>query len=485
MNMRMSRRCTGLLLLAGLGGCDLAPPYDVPKTREVAHFATPPVQAASAVDLQQWAVAHPSDDAIGGAWWTMYDDAVLADLAKRVDAANQDLAASAARLAQARAAVRYARADESPQLTANGQVTRQRQSQNRPNRLATASNNFSDDTLGLDLSYEIDLWGRVKNEVSASKRSAQASAADHAATTLSLQAELASDYFTLRGADAELRLLQDTIQVYQRALELTQKRYSGGAGTEADVAQAQAQLESARTAATDAQLRRTQTEHAIAVLVGEPASIFHLAATNATNRVPVVDPGLPSTLLERRPDIASAERRVAAANAEIGVARAAYYPRLSLGALFGVESKSAGSLLSAPSRFWSIGPQLAGTLFDGGRITADVDRTSSVRDEAAATYRSTVLGAFRDVEDQMTALRQLEQEAKTQAATVDAALRALRQTEARYRGGLVTFLEVVVLQNTALQAQRDALTIETRRLTSSVLLARALGGGWSGVNRAV
>jgi NodT family efflux transporter outer membrane factor (OMF) lipoprotein len=432
-------------------------------------------------DLQQWAVAHPSDDAIGGAWWTLYDDPVLAGLAARVAEENQSLAASAARLEQARAASVVARAGLFPSVTAGGATTRQRQSDFRPNRGTTSKGVYSDDTLHLDLSYELDFWGRVRNQAKAGEQREQASAADYAAVTLALQTELATDYFLLRGADSELALLRTTVEIYGRALGLVQKRFDGGTATRGDVAVAQAQLENARTAISEAQLRRTQAEHAIAVLVGESASSFKLAVAPDDDRVPALDPGLPSTLLERRPDIAGAERRVAAANADIGVARAAWFPRFSLAGLLGFESDASSRWIQAPARYWSVGPQVAQTVFDAGRTGAQVDQAKAIRDELAANYRNTVLVAYREVEDQLIALRLLEQESKSQGAAVEAAQRALQQILARYQGGLSTFLDVVVIQNTALQSQRDAINIRTRRLNASVQLVKALGGGWKGM----
>ncbi|HXZ59626.1 MAG TPA: efflux transporter outer membrane subunit [Steroidobacteraceae bacterium] len=468
--MRAASRLA-LVLACGLGGCSLAPHYERP--------ATPP-PGASYTELGDWKVAVPADNAPRGAWWTMFEDEELNDLESRVTDANQSLKAALARLEEARAQTRIARAGYFPTLTANASATRQRVSVNGPGFAPGDEPIYNTFILGADLSYEIDLFGRVRNTVSGARASEQATAGDVATLDLSVHAELATDYFTLRGLDAQQQLLDRTVADYARALELTRNRYQGGAAARSDVQLAEAQLENARTQAEDTRLKRAQTEHAIAVLVGVPASAFHLEAQplEANRAVPVVDPGLPSQLLERRPDVAAAERRVAAANAGIGVARAAYFPVFSLFGAAGQESTQSTNWLSAPSRFWSIGPQGVLTVFDAGLHAAQSAAAHATYDEQVANYRGTVLGAYQEVEDNLAALHQLALEDVSQAAAVTATQGALEQAVYRYKGGVVTYLEVVATENAALAARLAAVDIETRRIGATVLLVRALGGDW-------
>jgi NodT family efflux transporter outer membrane factor (OMF) lipoprotein len=339
---------------------------------------------------------------------------------------------------------------------------------------------YDDYSGGIALSYEIDLFGRVRNTVAAARATEQATAGDVAALDLSVRAELAGDYLQLRGLDAQQELLDRTVVDYQRALQLTEALYGGGLADSSDVQQAKAQLESARTEAEDSRLRRAQTEHAIATLVGEQASDFQLPPQplTATSPPPAIDLGLPSQLLERRPDVAAAERRVAAANAGIGVARAAYFPVFSLSGAAGMESYSLSDLMLAPSRTWSVGPQGLLTLFDGGLRRAQTSAATAAYDAQVAGYRGSVLTAFQEVEDNLAALRQLERESVSQAAAVTATRAALELANHRYRSGLVTYLEVVSTENAALTANIAAVNIHTRQLTASVLLIKALGGGW-------
>ena len=334
--------------------------------------------------------------------------------------------------------------------------------------------------VGGDLSYEVDLFGRIRSTVSNARANEQASAGDAAALALALQAELATDYFTLRGLDIEQQLLDHTASDYEKALQLTQNLYNGGAAAIADVDQAQAQLELARTQAEDTRLRRAQTEHAIAVLVGREASAFSLDARagDTVHSLPAVTLGMPSQLLERRPDVAAAERRVAAANANIGVARAAYFPVLDLMATAGSQAGTTAALFTVPARYWSIGPQLLFTVFDGGLHAAQSAQAHAAYDEQVANYRGVVLTAFQDVEDNIAAIRQLQRESVTQAAAVTATQGALDQANLRYKGGIVTYLEVVSTENAALSARLSAADIEIRRATATVLLVKALGGDW-------
>jgi NodT family efflux transporter outer membrane factor (OMF) lipoprotein len=467
---RLGKLCGQAAAAVACAACSLAPPYQTPPT---------PSPPAAYAETGQWKQAQPADALPRGAWWTLFDDATLNALEDKVAAANQDLKAAFARLAQARAAVRLARADYFPSVTVGSGLARTRQSSNGPRFSSAAPQIYNDYTLEADVSYEIDVWGRVRSALDAARAQAQASAADLAAVDLATHAELAVDYFMLRGTDASIALLDQTVAAYARALALTEDRYRGGIAAVADVDQAQTQLETARTQTAEQRLLRAQLEHAIAVLVGEAAPAFHIEPLPLTAEPPALDPGAPSALLERRPDIAAAERRVAAANAEIGVARAAWFPVFGFQASAGLESAHAASWLDAPSRLWSLGPSATLTLFDGGRRHAISQQARAVYDETVADYRSTVLNAYREVEDNLAAQRQLAQETASQTAAVAAARRSLTQAENRYRGGIATYLEVVAAQSALLQAQLSALNIQTRRFNTAVLLVKALGGGWS------
>jgi NodT family efflux transporter outer membrane factor (OMF) lipoprotein len=468
----MKAQLARTMLLAGiLGGCSLAPAYHTPES----------APAASAYkESGEWKTAQPVDAQNRGAWWTIFQDPQLDALESKVAGANQNLKAAFARLQQARAATRIARAGLFPTVTAGASATRSRTSVNSPRFPPGAepvNNNFD---LEADFSFELDVWGRVRNAVSSAKASQQASAADLAALDLSIHAELAMDYFALCAEDSQQSLLDQTVSDYTQSLQLTQNLYNGGGAALADVAQAQAQLESARTQAADIRLQRAQSEHAIAVLLGESPSAFHAQPSPLRPELapPAIDPGLPSSLLERRPDVAGAERRVAAANAQIGVARAAYFPVFSLAAAAGFDSTSASSWLAAPSRLWSVGPAGVLTVFDAGRHRAQTAQAKAIYDENVADYRNTVLTAYQEVEDNLAALRQLQQESLSETAAVTATGKALQQAQYRYKAGLVTYLEVATSETTALQAQLSNVSIQLRRIDASVLLVKALGGGW-------
>jgi NodT family efflux transporter outer membrane factor (OMF) lipoprotein len=469
--MKGSSRWLTIPLVAALAACSFAPTYRTPDS---------PAPTAAYQEAGDWQQAGPLDDQARGAWWTLFQDPQLDALEAKVGDANQNLKAAFARLQEARAATRVARADLFPTLSVGSSVTRARASVNSP-RYPTGEeptlNNFD---LEADLSYEIDLWGRVRNTVNAAHANQQASAADLASVDLALHAELATDYYTLRSEDAQQVLLEKTVEDYATSLELTQRLYRGGAAAVADVDQAQAQLETARTQAADIILERAQTEHAIAVLVGENPSGFHLDSNPLPTDAapPPIDAGLPSTLLERRPDVAAAERRVAAANAQIGVARAAYFPVFSLASAAGFDSTRGSTWLNAPSRLWSVGPQGVLTVFDAGRHRAQAAQAHAQYDEQLADYRDAVLTAYREVEDNLTALHRLEQESVSESAAVTATAKALQQAQYRYKAGLVTYLEVATTETTALQAQLSRVSILNRRMDASVLLVKALGGGW-------
>jgi NodT family efflux transporter outer membrane factor (OMF) lipoprotein len=470
--MNRSLSSAMLLMLGTLTACSFAPVYKTPQSVPV-----PDAYKESAA----WKAAQPRDNENRGEWWSVFQDPQLDALEKKAGDANQDLKAGFARLQQARAATRIARADLFPTLTVGSSAARARTSVNSPDFPKGAQpvgNNFD---LQADLSYEVDVWGRVRNAVNSAKASQQASAADLATLNLAIHAEVATDYFTLRAEDAQQVLLDQTVADFAQSLQLTQNLYNGGGAAIADVAQAQAQLETARTLAADIRLQRAQSEHAIAVLLGENPSAFQEQANPLPPEFtpPAIDPGLPSSLLERRPDVAAAERRVAAANAQIGVARAAYFPVFSLAAAAGFDSTNSSTWLNAPSRLWSVGPA-AGllTVFDAGRHRAQSAQAKAVYDEQVANYRTTVLTAYQEVEDNIAALRQLQQESVSEAAAVQATGKALQQAQYRYKAGLVTYLEVATNENTALQAQLSNVTIELRRMNASVLLVKALGGGW-------
>jgi NodT family efflux transporter outer membrane factor (OMF) lipoprotein len=463
------------LLTCTLTACSFAPVYKTPDS----------VTAASAYkEAGDWKAAQPLDIQSRGMWWTLFQDPQLDALEAKVGDANQDLKAAFARLQQARAATRIARADLLPTLTAGSSATRSRISVNSPIYAPGTNpitNNFD---VEADLSYELDVWGRVRNAVTSAKASQQASAADLVTLNLSIHAELATDYFALRAEDAQQALLDQTVADYAMSLQLTQNLYNGGGAAIADVAQAQAQLETARTQAADIRLQRAQSEHAMAVLLGENPSAFHAEPNPLPPELtpPPIDPGLPSSLLERRPDVSAAERRVAAANAQIGVARAAYFPVFSLAGAAGFDSMSASNWLTAPSRLWSLGPATGVlTVFDAGRHRAQTAQAKAIYDEQVADYRSTVLTAYQEVEDNLAALRQLQQESISEAAAVTATAKALQQAQYRYKAGLVTYLEVATAENAALQAQISNVTIQQRRMNASVLLVKALGGGWQNV----
>jgi NodT family efflux transporter outer membrane factor (OMF) lipoprotein len=467
----MRRLALALAILSALAGCSLSPRYQRPAV------PTPPTAYK---EEGAWRLATPSDAAPRGPWWTMFKDPQLDELEAQLSGTNQSLQAALARLEQARAQTRIARAAWFPALTAQASAARSQASLNAsppaPAR-PTTGNLF---TAGGELSWELDLFGRVRNTVAGARATEQASAGDVAALDLTLHAELASDYFALRGLDSEQQLLDHTVADYAKALHLTQNLYHGGAAALADVQQAQAQLESARTQAEDTRLRRAQTEHAIALLVGRQASDFTLAprAEDAIRPPPEVAPGLPSQLLERRPDVAAAERRVAAANDGIGVARAAYFPVFSLLGSGGYESTASANWITAPSRFWALGPQGLLTVFDGGLHAAQTAAAHAAYDEQVANYRNAVLIAFQDVEDNLAALHRLQLESVSQAEAVTATQGALDQANLRYKGGIVTYLEVVSSENAALAARLTAADIGIRRATATVLLVKALGGDW-------
>jgi NodT family efflux transporter outer membrane factor (OMF) lipoprotein len=412
----------------------------------------------------------------------MYRDPALDGLEAQVDAANQTLKAAEANFRSARSAIGYARSTEAPSIAVSPSVSTVRESANQPYFLTNLANNGGGNfVLPLDLDYEIDLWGRIRRGVTYARAEAQASAADLANVQLSLHAELAMDYFGLRSFDGQAHLLDDTITAYQFALRLTQDRFQWGLAQQSEVSQAETQLEQARVQRSDVEVQRSQCEHAIAVLIGKPPAQFTLPPEPSSLNVPQIPdiPGmLPSELLERRPDIAAEERRMAAANEQIGIAKAAYYPSLSLNSVIGLQGTSALNWFSWPSRFWAAGPTSLETIFDGGRRQAVGAQARAAYDITVANYRQTTLEAFQQVEDSLAAMRILEKEADQQHRATAASVQSLQIFQQRYEGGLELYLQVVVAQTTALSNQRNDIEIMRRRLDATVLLIKALGGGW-------
>jgi len=451
-----------------LAGCTVGPRYSRPQAPAAPEYKETPLN---------WKQAQPADQAVRGKWWEVFQDPQLNGLEEQVSVSNQNLKAAQAQFLQARALVRLNRADLYPTVTAGVSASQNRLSLNGPR--TGSVNNYTDLVLPADVTYEADVWGRVRRTVEAARANAQASTADLESVSLSVHAELAADYFQLRTLDAEERLLSTTVTAFEKALELTDNRYKGGVASAVDVAQAQTQLETTRAQAIDVMVQRQQFEHAIAALIGQPASSFSIPAAPWDAPPPAIPPGLPSDLLERRPDIASAERHMAAANAQIGIAQAAYFPQITLNATAGYESGSIGKWLDGPSGFAAAGISALVTVFDVGRRRAGTEQAQAAYDQAVANYRQTVLTSFQEVEDNLAALRILNDEARTQSAAVNAAEHSLQLSNNRYRGGVVTYLEVITAQSTALSNERAAVDILRRRMNATVLLIKALGGGWN------
>jgi len=457
------------LFLSILGGCTVGPNYVRPPVD------TPPAYKESS----DFKPAQPADQSAKGKWWEVYQDPQLNDLEEKVSVSNQNIKSAQAQFLAARAAVRVSRSGLFPTATGGLAISRTGQSQNKALFSSTEKKDYNDFQIPVDVSYEPDVWGRVRRTVEASRSEAQATAADLASVELTLHAELAMDYFELRGLDAQKQLFDSTVESYEKALELTKSRYEGGLASAVDYAQAQTQLETTRAQAEDIDVQRTALEHAIAVLIGQPASSFNLASSPLKIPPPPFPAGLPSDLLERRPDVSAAERRVQEANAQIGVARAAYFPLITLGGSGGFDSAAIGTLLQGPSGFWQLAGAAAETLFDGGLRRGTSDQAKALFDKSVDDYRQTVLTSFQEVEDNLAALRILEQEAKTQDAAVAAAEHSLALSNNRYKGGVANYLEVTTAQSAALADERAAVDILTRRMAASVLLIKAIGGGWS------
>jgi NodT family efflux transporter outer membrane factor (OMF) lipoprotein len=470
------RLTLALMLTLMLGGCMVGPKYVRPDTPMTTSFREPPPESFK--ESRDWKYAKPGAPSLPAKWWELFDDARLTALEQQVVAGNQDLKIAEAHFRQARALIRVNRSAQFPTISTNPSVASIRDSANQP-YFPLPPNPTGQFVLPFDLSYEVDLWGRVRRTVNASREEAQAVAADLATATLTIQAELAYDYFELRAADAQKQLLDDTVKAYTDALQLTQNRFEGGAAPKSDVAQAQTQLDSALAQQTDIEVQRAQYEHAIATLLGKPPAAFSLAAEPLHAAPPAIPVGLPSELLERRPDISASERRVQEANEQIGIARAAFFPTVTLGASAGFEGSSILNWLNWPSRFWAVGPSLAETLFDAGRRRAGSDAAIAGYDAAVASYRETTLTAFQQVEDNLAALRIMENEDRQQREAVASAQESLQIFINRYQGGVDNYLQVITAQTIALSNERNEIDIQRRRMDASVLLIKAVGGGWN------
>ena len=466
------RKLLQFLILAGVLqflGCVVGPKYKTPVA------PAPPAYK----EIGNWKTAIPSDQNLGGNWWEIFQDQQLNELEQQINVSNQNLKAAVAQYQGSRAALRYVRADYYPTLTTTPSAQREKYSNHRPPQTSIFDGlTFNDFVVPVNLSYQVNAWGRVSKNVESYREQAQASAADLAVINLSLHALLAIDYFAARSLDAEEKLLRDTVNQYLQAYQLNEDRYTGGLASEVEVEQARTILETTRAQLVDVGVARAGYEHAVAVLIGKPPADFSLPPLPLTAPPPPVPVGVPSELLERRPDIAGAERRVASANAQVGLAEAAYYPSVNIFGTGGFESGTISALLQGPSTFWSAGASAAVTIFDVGRRRALNDEAKQNYDLTVANYRQTVLTAFQQVEDNLAALRILEQEATVQAVAVQAAQRSLDLSNTRYEGGVTSYLEVITAQNAALADEVTAVNILGRRMASAVLLIQALGGGW-------
>jgi len=467
-----------------LAGCSVGPRYARPPVQSPPAYKELPQPVAS--ESQPWQTAKPGDGAARGKWWKAFNDQKLDELEEQAGVSNRQIAAAADNFVAARASVRQARSQYFPTLAANPSVIRSRPSPAQFSGLlasnssssAIAVQTYADYSLPFDASWEPDFWGRVRNSVKANTYAAQASAADLENVRLSIQAELAADYYELRAQDSMKELFDSTVAAYQETLDLTRSQYAAGLSSDEAVAQAEAQLQAAQAQDTNLGILRAQYEHSIAVLIGQSPSAFSLPANDIEPDPPAIPVGIPSDLLERRPDIASAERAVAQANAEIGVAKAAYFPAILLSATGGFGNSSLSSWLTWPSRFWSVGPGLAETIFDAGLRRATVQQYRATYDQTVANYQQTVLTAFQQVEDNLASLRILRQEIDQQNAATEAAARALHEATVRYKAGLDPYLNVIAAQTVLLNDRQTAVTFRMQRRVAAVQLIKALGGGW-------
>jgi NodT family efflux transporter outer membrane factor (OMF) lipoprotein len=466
-----------ILVVITFVGCTVGPRYVKASTpTPTAYKEQPP---ASYQGTDQWLPGNPADQASRGNWWEIFGDPELNGLEKQIATSNQTLKVAEARFREARAAIRFNRASQFPTISTSpsaAYIKNSDYSPSSPSQVQQAST--GDFVLPLDLSYELDLWGRVRRTVAAAREEAQASAADYETAKLCLEAELAMDYFELRSADAQKQLLDDTVKAYTDNVQLTTHRFKGGVAPRADVAQAQTQLDTTRVQDTDVTVQRAEFEHAIAVLIGKPPAEFTLASAPINTLPPSIPTALPSELLQRRPDIAAAERRMAESNQQIGIARAAYFPTVTLDGTAGFAGTQGSNWFTWPAGFWALGPALAETLFDAGRRRATSESARANYDATIATYRQTSLTAFQEVEDNLAALRILQNEAQQQDQAVSSSWDSLHLFTNRYKGGVDTYLQVVTAETIELANERNAIDILRRRMDASVLLVKALGGGW-------
>ena len=467
-----------LILVLLLAGCTVGPKYIKPAVPTTAAYKEE--APGSFKESDQWQPAQPGDQISRGNWWEIFGDPELNKLEDQIAGSNQNLKVAEARFREARAAIRFNRAPQFPAISTAPNASYAKSSDFSPNFPSKIEQSSKGDfELPFDLSYELDLWGRVRRSVAAAREEAQATAADYQTAKLSLEAELAMDYFELRGADAQKQLLDDTVKAYTDNLQLTLNRFKGGVAPKSDVAQAQTQLDTTRVQDTDVSVQRAQLEHAIAILIGKPPAKFSLGPEPLNYQPPSTPVGLPSELLQRRPDIAAAERRVAEANQQIGIARAAYFPTVTLGGTAGFAGTQGSNWFTWPSGFWAVGPALAQTLFDAGRRRATSESARANYDAAVAAYRQTSLTAFQEVEDNVAALRILEDETRQQQQAVASSQESLQLFTNRYKGGVDTYLQVINAQTIELVNERNAIDILRRRLDANVLLIKALGGGWN------
>lgn len=479
--MMVGSRFQGLALSAVallLAGCTVGPNYhrpNAPSAPDWKENAVPPPNPPNGT----WKQTEPRDGSLRGAWWETYSDPKLNELESKIAVSNQTLRAAMEEYQQAREQVAVARSQYYPTLAAGPSIQRSRNSLNAGNTVrGVSTEQYNAFSLAGQAQWEPDLWGQVRRQVEATRANAQASAALLANVELSLRSEVAADYFEMRGLDSQKELLDNSVQAYQSYVDLTQIRFKGGVATGSDVALAQTQLETTRAQDIDVEVARAQFEHAIATLTGVPASVFSLPAMPLGTHIPEIPVGVPSKLLERRPDIAAAERQVDAANAQIGIAIAAYYPSVSLSGTGGFLSGSAGTWIQGPSEMWSLGASAVELLFDAGRRHAISRQAQDAYEQQVANYRQIVLSGFQDVEDNLAALRILSQEAVTEQAAVEAARRSLSLSTNRYKGGVTTYLEVLTAQTAQLTNERAQADITARQFVASVQLIRALGGGW-------
>ena len=455
-------------------GCNVGPKYTRPSVPAApAYKEQPPTEFK---ESNGWQQAQPGDDKIRADWWGIFASAELNALEEQVNPSNQTLKAAEARFREARALIQLNRSNLYPTISTSPSITANRSSSRAID--ATTPGQYGNFILPIDLNYELDAWGRIHRSIAAAREETQATAADLETTRLSVHAELAVDYFELRSLDAQKQLLDQTLVAYQKALELTQNRFDGGLTSRAEVAQARTQLETTRALDIGVGVDRAQFEHAIAVLTGRTPETLGLPAEALNSTPPLIPIGIPSILLERRPDIAAAERRVAEANEQIGIAQAAFFPNLLITATGGMQGETFVNWLTWPSRFWAVGPSMLETIFDGGRRRAQADSATASYDETVANYQQAALSAFQQVEDNLSTLRILSEQAKAQRVAVEAAQQSLELSLNRYQGGLVTYLEVVSAQTITLQNESTEVDLLRRRMDASVLLIKALGGGW-------